>query len=321
MAESTSALSQTEYMKITSEAAGYGYRATAGDGLTANEVTEITLYVDGGYRDFLNAYDWSFTRPLTTSVLWAAASGTTSGAQTTTLTAAAATFFPTMIGATVTFTVSGSTFVISGYTSSTVVTLTSTAAAEGDAKAFTIATVGEYRLPDNFGGISGDIYYQSNDGRWMPILHVGLSEVMLLLQSTTGTSRPTHIAVSPLEIGTTTGQRFAFLAWRIPNADYTIRYRYQVLADSMGVGEFPYGGSQHAETLKFSCLAQMDRMKFGGSRGFEGMYQKLLAQSIRRDRKFMAPGQVGFSNSGYGYGRYGCVPRASNISVGGEFFP
>lgn len=318
MAEATLALDFEGLMKLTAEAAGYGYRATTGDGLSSNAVIEIGLYVESGYRDFINAYDWSFTRPVTTSVLWSAASDAIADATATTIASTTDTFFPTMVGSTITFTVSGNTYLIDGYISSTIVSVTTSPVGEAALAAFTIATTGEYRLPDDFGGLAGDVYFAANDGRWLPIKQTGLADVLRLLQGSTSTSRPTHLAIQPLTMGTTTGQRFAFLVWRIPSSNYTIRYRYQVLPDKLSTGTYPYGGSQHAETIKFSCFAAMELSKLQGQNSYDAKYQQLLRQSIRRDKKFMTASEVGFNRH---HGNVLFDRRARNITVGGVSYP
>lgn len=329
MAESTAALSYDDLMRVVSERAGYGFFATQGEGLTADQETEILTYVDEGYRTFLLAHEWSFTRPLTTSVLFATTDATTtmtvSGAGNTTITASAATFFPTMIGHTIVST--NASYVISAYTSSTVVTVTTDASAD-NGLAFQITANGSYRLPDDFGGLIGEVFYQQGDGRWIPIAQLGVAELVELLQITEGTGRPTSCAVDPQPLSTseTIGQRHDLLAWRIPDADYTIRYRYQVLPDKLVTTAYPYGGALHAETIKYACLSAMERTKFVTVNGpYDQQFQKLLVQSIKRDNRGARANSLGFMVNARrtrlgSRGTY-FLPFPNSITVEGQSFP
>lgn len=322
MAESTSALKFDDLMAVTAERAGYGYRADQSAGLSADEETEIELYVAEGYRDFLLSYDWSFTKPTATSVLWATTLSTTTmsvgGTGNKTITASAATFFATMIGHTIVST--NASYVIDGYTSSTVVTVTTDASAD-DTEAFQITADGSYRLPDDFGGLMTDVYFQADEGRWVPLAGTGVAEVLELLQVSTSTGRPTVCAVEAITVSGTIGQRFDLLAWRIPDSDYTIRYQYQVLPDKLVASGYPYGGARYAETIKYACLAAMERGKFQLADGpFVGNYNRLLALSIKADRRGARISSLGFMVSrSRGRGTY--APLARTVTVGGTAFP
>lgn len=323
MAESTSALKFDDLMAIVAEQAGYGYRANEAAGLSADEETEIELYVANGYREFLIAYEWSFTRPVTTSVLWATTLATTTmavtGAGNTTITASAATFYPTMIGHSIVST--NASYVISGYTSSTVVTVTVDASAD-DGETFQITADGSYRMPDDFGGLLTEVFYQANEGLWRPLADIGVAESLELQMVSTATARPSVCAVNPLAIAGAIGQRFDLLVWRIPDSDYTIRYQYQVLPDKLVASAYPYGGMIHAETLQFACLAAMERLKFHMIDGpMQRNYLQLLALSIKRDQKGARAGSLGFAvnaNPNY-WGDYG--PQARTVTCGGVAYP
>lgn len=323
--ESTASLKSDNLMALTAERAGYGYRGDQAAGLSAAEETEIELYVAEGNRDFLSAYDWSFTKPVTTSVLWATTTATTTmtvdGEGNKTVTASAATFFPTMVGHTIVST--NGSYVIDGYVSTTVVTVTTDASADSG-EAFQVTANGSYRMPDDFGGLIGDVYYQANEGLWMPLGNTGVAELLELLQVSTATGRPTVCAVEPLAVSGTIGQRFDLLAWRIADTDYTVRYQYQVLPDKLTAGGYPYGGARHANTIQYACFAAMERGKFQLVNGpNEQNYRVLLARSIKMDQRGARAGSLGFlvnaRPSRWGSRNY--APQATSITVGGVAYP
>jgi hypothetical protein len=323
--ESTAALKSDNLMALVAERAGYGYRGDQAAGLSAAEETEIELYVAEGYREFLLAYDWSFTKPVATSVLWATTAATTtmaaSGEGNKTITASAATFYPTMIGHTIVST--NGSYLIDGYVSSTVVIVTAGASAD-DGEAFQITANGNYRMPDDFGGLLSDVYFQAGDGRWQPLANTGVAELLELLQVSTGTGRPTVCAIEPAVVSGTIGQRFDLVAWRISDSDYTARYQYQVLPDKLIAGTYPYGGARHAETIKYACLAAMERGKHQLANGpSQVQYSRLLAMSIKADQRGARAQTLGFLvNARPSRWRRGShAPLAGTVTVGGISYP
>ena len=322
--EPTLSLRFSDLMALTAERAGYGFRASQNAGLSAKEETEIGLYVDEGYRDFLLSYEWSFAKPVATSVLWSTTTATTTmtvaGEGNRTITASADTFFPTMVGHTIVST--NGSYTIESYTSATIVTVTSDASAD-TGLAFQITATGNYRLPDDFGGLIGDVYFQANEGRWIPLSETGTAELLELLQVSTAAGRPTVCATESNTIGVGVGQRFDLLVWRVPDTDYTVRYQYQVLPDKLSLDNYPYGGSRHAETIKYACFAARERSKEQTVDGpAERNYKRLLSLSIRADQRGNRAGSLGIlanaqpSRRGSRY-----FPQARTVTVGGVNFP
>lgn len=322
--ESSAALKFDDLMSIVAERAGYGYRRDQNAGLSAAEELEIELYVAEGQRDFLLSYDWGFMEPVATSVFWATTKSTTTmtvgGEGARTVTASVATFFPTMVGHTIVST--NGSYVIDGYASSTVVTVTTDASAD-TGLAFQITADGIYRLPDDFGGLIGDVYFQAADGLWKPLMSTGIAELLELFQNSTGTARPTVCAIESVNVTGEIGQRSNLWAWRIPDSDYTVRYQYQVLPDKLVASGYPYGGARHAETIKHACLAAMERGKFQLADGpYQRQYNRMLALSIKADQRGARAGSLGFLvNARPGGGRGSFFPQARTVTVGGVKFP
>jgi hypothetical protein len=329
--ESTLSLKFEDLMAWVAERAGYGYRANEAAGLTTQDETEIGLYVEEGYREFLMSYEWSFLRPTTTSVLWATTDGTAtlsaSGEGNKTITASAATFYPTMVGHTIVST--NGSYVIDGYLSTTIVTVTTDASAD-EGLAFTITADGSYRMPDDFGGLLGEVFFQAGDGRWVPLANTGVAELLELHQVSTSTGRPTMCAVDCQTVATASpdgvGQRHNLLAWRIADSDYTVAYQYQVLVPKLIADGYPYGGARHAETIKYACLAALERSKFQLADGpSQRQWRHLLGLSIKADQRGTRAGTLGLltnSNSRRGSRYPGfCYPLARTVTCGGVAYP
>jgi hypothetical protein len=330
-AESTAALRHDDYMQLTAERIGYGLRKDQAAGLSADEESEVTLYVKEGYREFILAYEWSFMRPTNSSVLWPTTTGTVSGTPskdngTTSVTATANKFYPSMVGRTFTFDTSGTGYEIASYTSATDIKVTGDASGETADDTFTITADGFYAMPFDFGGLLGEVFFDYGDGRWLPLDQVGVAELLEQLMITTGTGRPTQCAINPhrVDSGDTRGQRHDLMAWRIPDAIYTVRYQYQVLPDVLVTNDYPYGGAMHAQTILYSCFAAAERGKQKLVNGPDQQYyDKLLRGSIKRDQRGTRADKLGFMVNAQVRGRRHTqfLPFAQNITVGGESFP
>lgn len=324
--ESSASLRFDDLTALVAERTGYGFRANQAAGLSADEETEVGLYVDEGQREFLLSYDWSFMQPVATSVLWGTTTATTTmtvdGEGNRTVTTSVATFFPTMVGHKIVST--NGSYEIDGYLSSTVVTVTTDASAD-TGLAFQITADGAYRLPDDFGGLIGDVFFQSGEGRWTPLALTGVAELLELFQVSTGTGRPTVCAIESVNVSASggIGQRFNLLSWRVSDTDYTIRYQYQVLPDKLKASGYPYGGARHAETIKYACLAAMERSKFQLADGpLQRQYNRLLALSIKADQRGARAGSLGFMVNARPHRRRGSYyPLAGTVTVGGTKFP
>ena len=259
MSESTLSLTFENLGQSTAFDLCWGRKATVAEGLTSAQAANVEAANRVGYRDFLGAHDWSFKRPRVTFTLWATVTGTAAAGLTTTVTATTAKFFPSMIGHSIVFT-AGSTYTITGYTSSTVITVSSTAAADSS-KAFTITADGAYRLPDDFGSLySTEILFAAGNNDTRKIRVTSESLVQAALQYNANPARPTMAGVRPLAATGTTGQRFDLVAHPIPEQDYPVNFRYEVHPNALTAGLYPYGGLTYAETIRKCCLAAAESM-------------------------------------------------------------
>ena len=266
MAESTLSLGFTDFMADVADYLGWGRDSTAWG---TNRTAELDAMVQSGYRQFLYppvlpgqgaAHRWWFLQPTTTLVTWVdvavSATTVTGGAYvdpSTAITATVATFYPTMVGKSIVITGVG-TFVIDGYTSSAVISVTGDASAAA-ADTFSIDADGDYRAPDDFGGIRGNMTFAADEG-WIPLQVIPEGMIRSYRQHSTSTGRPRYVALQALSSAGATGQRFNFMFWPEPDDAYTLSYQYNVLVAKLATAvPYPLGGMQHAETVLQSCLA------------------------------------------------------------------
>lgn len=266
MAESTLSLGFTDFMAEVADYLGWGRDSTLWG---AARTAELDAMVQSGYRQFLYppvlqgqgaSHRWWFLRPVTTLPTWidiAVGAATVTGgayvAPSTPITASTATFYDSMIGKTLVITGVGS-FVVDGYTSSTVISVTGDASAAA-AATFSMDANGDYRAPDDFGGLQGDMTFAADEG-WIPLQLIPEGMVRSYRQHSTGTGRPRYAAHQVLSSAGAIGQRFNFLFWPEPDALYTLSYQYNVLVAKLATAvPYPLGGMQHGETVLQSCLA------------------------------------------------------------------
>lgn len=280
--------------------------------LTGEQLRECDACVQTGYRRFVypdlvlgekNQHLWSFLTPTMSLELWPAVSVdadvTVSAAYSaatglTTITATEDSFYRTMLGKAITvIDVGGVT--ISGYVSATVVTATGDVAWDGP-KTFRIASNGDYRLPDDFGGQMGTITFDNTDRGGM------LAEIAIRAESYVRTMRlrsdrmghPVYGAIRPVILDQTVGQRFELCVWPTPTtlcrvwAPYLVQYR-----NLTHQTPYPLGGQAHADTIMELCLAAAELWRNGEPGPHTMMGMRRLAASVSFDRQATAPGNLG----------------------------
>ncbi len=323
MAESTLSPTWTKLQAEIGYRFGYG-RAAAG----TTELANLLAAMRGGYRQFLSppilpgeevAHSWSFLQVSTTLTAWADVAATVmtvDGAGNKTVTAASATFYPSMIGHTITST--NASYTITAYTSSTIVTVDVDASAD-TGETFTMTATGDYRLPDDFGGFNGPLHYNASSYNNHPIHQTGTGNIYGQRQqplTANLATRPELYAVLPLASTGLTAQRSDLMLWPTPQSDHVLRIRYKVQQEPIDdTNEYPLGGMAHGDTLLASCLAYLETMVRDGQGPLWQNFITQLAASVSRDRTDNTPGILGYN----GNGPQGTVRRIriSSLTVNG----
>lgn len=307
MSESTLTLTYDDLRKEVAFFLGYGRKGDAGDGLTADQATIVNAIVASGLRRFYHpasGHEWSFLRPEATITAWATITATTtSGAPVydastySTVTVAASTFAASMVGSTLT--IGSNTYLISSYTSATVVVVEGDASGEGDGADVTLTSYGKLELPYNFGGIIAPVTFDYNAGLYIPLEHINESHMRELRQGDMNAGRPWAYNVEPHPQGFYTGsvsQRFFMNVFPPPDQDYTLRYRYNALPDHLSAEtDYPLGGETHAETILESCLSVAEQRMDDEVGLHTQAFAERLASSIMLDQKLMAPDTFGYN--------------------------
>lgn len=96
---------------------------------------------------------------------------------------------------------------------------------------------------------------------------------------------PELVAVVPLK-GTQGGQRFRLEVFPEADADYTLRFAYEVVPDAIsGARPYHYGGAQHTELFLASCIAAAELFKDDNRGPRWAYFMERLAASVSLDRR------------------------------------
>lgn len=299
---------------------------------TAAQVAQINAIIDRGLRRFYypppsagGIHVWRFMRPVVKIQAWPTTVPTVTTISAyadpiTTITISTGVFYPLMVGKNLVFTLTGNSYPIAGYTSSTVVTVTGDASAETDTDTVTITSTGDYDLPDDFGGIEGKITFDQDEAyRSLPI--VGEGSIRALRQNNVSAREPDRAAIRPkaYAVSASEGQRFELMLWPVPDQVYNLTYRYNAIPNKISAtNEYPLGGMIHGETILESCLAMAEHTMDDQQGIHAARFQELMAASIAFDRQAMTPEFFGYNgDNSEKYDRMGARDRrAYRVSFG-----
>ena len=302
MAESSLSLGYESLCDAIGYEAGFGHDSLllgVWQSWSSDQQSEVARLLNIGVRQVYypppingQVHTWSFMRPIAVLTLWSSATGTMSVSTVTITDSTNSPFLPTMIGQTLVADTSENEYTIVGYTSSSVVTVSADATAD-DGDTFTITADGAYRLPDDFGGLVGDLTYNETTPH-TPMVHVGEGHIRQLRQQEGLSGRPTMVAIRPVAFDPTLGQRYNLLPYPSVDQEYSVLYRYNRIPNELSTTNTqPYGGAQHAETFRASCLAAVEQ-ELSGERGVRWLYfMERLAMSIELDRQIGSPALLG----------------------------
>lgn len=157
----------------------------------------------------------------------------------------------------------------------------------------TVADTWQYDLPKDFAMLDGPITFAADQSiLYQPIAVVPEFEVRKRQQETATTGRPTLAAVvAKGEPGI-----YQIHFWTTPDDEYTLEYPCKI--NPLELSEenpWPYGGTQHMQTVLESCLkcAEEEKQVARGQHADE--FVTRLAASVSHDRKLMCPRSLGLN--------------------------
>jgi hypothetical protein len=303
----------TKLKVAVSYALGYGSTYPSGsteqahvDRVLDRGLGQFYMPGEAGVPDIPLGHKWSFLSPQTTIVLWATTTGTVSGqgvysSPSTTITATAAKFYTTMVGHSFTFDTSSTDYTITSVgatatasTAADTCVVTGDASSEASGDTFTITADGDYRLPDDWGSIASRLVYSSDLG-YGPLGWCSPEDIRRRRNDVTSAGHPSFAAIAPVSQDGSAAQKWNVMTHQTADSDYTMHYRYNVLATALGgtSTEYPYGGANYGEVILASCLAVCELEKQGSQGGMWANFADKLRTAIQHDRAAVGATELG----------------------------
>ncbi len=334
MAESTLSITYTELQFAVAHFLGLGPVAA----WTDEDTAVIDMVISSGLRQFYfpppvmedgritqQPHEWSFLKPIDTLATIAPYStGTIAITISTTTVTLTTGVWPAWTATHGSLVVGTAEYVIASRTDDTHLELASAWTEDTETAAeYTLKHNGNYDLPDDFGGMEGNLVIESEN--YKPnIIIIGEGRIRSLRQQSPqnvgsgSTTTPYYAAIRPKEHTTTTvGQRFEIMLFPLPSTVLTISYVKRILPEMLVTTtiEYPYGGMEHAETLRAACVAAAEEQENGnrmdGSAVFDKkkLFGERLAASIALDKRKNNVDYFGYntdhSDQKHKAGRYG----------------
>ena len=313
MAESTLSTTLTEIRLAIAHSLGINVDP---DNWDANQTAIIDLIYKRGLRQFYfpppvlqqtgkrtavtqPVHEWSFLKPVTTlDLIGSYATGTIAVTETGTTVTLTDGVWPSWTATHGTLVVDNVAYAIASLTNDTHIELSEAWTEDTEtAASYTLRHNGNYDLPDDFGGIEGDMIFPEGSNK-PNIRIIGEGKIRSLRAATTSRTYPQFVAIRPKkQTVTTTGQRFEIMFFPIPAVTATLSYKMLVLPELLVTSTIthPYGGAMHAETILASCLAVAESQE-DEKRGVKWQeFQDRLAASIQIDKRMISAEHFGYN--------------------------
>jgi hypothetical protein len=149
----------------------------------------------------------------------------------------------------------------------------------------TVLGVGTAALPASFGRLAGDMHYASTVYE-RAIVQVSEARIQALLQQSVETGKPRYVAIRYKQAYGAHGQTQEAVFWPIPDAIYTLTYRYEGYNGKLSaLNPCPLGGMRHTELILESCLAIAEQ-RANDEKGLHSeRFLMLLAAGVAQDRR------------------------------------
>ncbi|MFW5923419.1 MAG: hypothetical protein ACOCSQ_03435, partial [Planctomycetota bacterium] len=155
--------------------------------------------------------------------------------------------------------------------------------AECSGETFSVQSNGNYRLPDEFGGIVGDlIYFDSHSGH-SPIVSRGQPYVRRRRSIASQSGVPTAFGVMPTGSPTV----YDLMVYPEPDSAYTVTFRYRVKVSPLSDdSDQPHGSDRFPDVLQESCLAiAEERIMDGYNNVHQQKFMQRLVAAVHADHR------------------------------------
>lgn len=295
---------------------GVAYYGVAGNEVAqaptdAHDLDQCEQHVNDGIRMFISdapPNGWRWMRPTASLVLWpsvaVSAAVTATGVYSavtslTTVTATAASFYPSMELKTIIFAeTAGYTWQINSYLSSTQITLSGNKAF-ADPRTFSIAADGNYTAPRTFGGqYTGPPTYEASSDAVSRIMWTSDPDIRRLREvGSLQLGTPTLLAVRRAA----TVRRWEVMAFPVPSAVVTVEFPYDLYFDTLvNAADLQPAGYAFDQIVLTAAYAAMERDAEDVFAGLMKEYREVaLVNAMKIDAR-SAPRNLGYVGDGQG---------------------
>ncbi len=162
-------------------------------------------------------------------------------------------------------------------------------------------SIGQWVFPlsADFAALVGPLTFDSNGyAAWIQVPFTSAQAIHVQRAPFPITGRPLEAALRQKEtFDPTIGTRYELLLWPTPNAEYTLRYRYECNPNNLdATNAYIRGGQPHMETMLEAVLAACEQ-KLNDQIGMhKQLFMERLAASVSHDRKAGSPDSIGFDH-------------------------
>lgn len=162
-------------------------------------------------------------------------------------------------------------------------------------------------MPDDFGGLEGDIRLIDSGRRAIPIQITNDQQIsQRFFAYPTQTGVPEMVSIqSDGRTSQTKGNRSRLYVFPMADQDYTLEFQYYFLPDSLTVSfPYPHGGTVHAETILAACIAKAELYQDNQLGPMAANFLDQMKKSVSLDRRNKAQTLGYNSDPGYNRGRF-----------------
>ncbi len=142
-----------------------------------------------------------------------------------------------------------------------------------------------YDLPTDFGGIIEPPAYAYTGDQQPSLARVSPERVREEWRDDNTEAQPKYYAIEPKAFNESDGQEWQLLVAPVPDASYTIKYRYSVILAELddSAVNYPPGGAIFCDVIVQAGLAAAEKKRGDVAGHHEQLYQMMLREAIARD--------------------------------------
>lgn len=146
----------------------------------------------------------------------------------------------------------------------------------------------DYDLPADFAGLNSHGFSYATNSKLQRITRMSEDDMRSWYATEEKAGPPKYYAIRAKAPVEGEPQRYEVLFHPVPDASYTLSYRYTIIPNLLdGTNTHPLGGAMHSETIVEACLAAAEKTLCDESGLHEQRFQACLAASLLIDKEML----------------------------------